>query len=99
MLPDVGAEPRVDCDHFMGSVLPSSVIGSIGEREFGVRFLEYLSGVCGAEHFAAFVFEGGRPSELLTSSLDGTDTPKNNISVYWKTVLFFVETFRLSTGL
>lgn len=66
----------------IAGVLPMSVIGAIGEQAFAGRLLDFLSETCGAEHFAAFLFDQGRPNELLSSSLDGTDTAHRQTNLY-----------------
>lgn len=58
------------------------IIDTIGDEEFETEFLAFLYHEYGAEHFAVLRFTPERPSEVISVSLDGTDTAHRQIALY-----------------
>lgn len=71
-------------EEISASFLPglSEVISAVGGKDFQARFVDYLNKNCGAEHCALFRLRDEQPMEIMSMSLDGSDTAHKQIMLY-----------------
>lgn len=62
--------------------LPAALLNAIGEPEFGGSLLAFLWEGFRVEHYTAFMFRDGRPTAMLSRSIDGTDTAHRQTTLY-----------------
>jgi DNA-binding CsgD family transcriptional regulator len=90
-------------DHLPGMAMQAlpCVVDAVGTERFGRELITFLNDAFGAEHCTLFRYREHVPSELISASHDGTNTARDQFSLYmrnayWRNDPILAEMFHKS---